>query len=272
MSIKVFVDSGSSIKDYEKEIYNVEVIPLKILINDKEYLDGVDLPLDVFYDALIKEKQFPKTSLPNLKEVEDKVLKCVNEGDDVIVLTISSGISGTFNAMNLLFGDNPHVRIIDSQTAVGGMKIIVQEINKYRDKDIDFIVDKVNELIPRIRVYAVPETLEYLHRGGRLSRTGYLAGTVLSIKPVIELRHSVSVASKTFGLVRAMRDLISRLEECATNYPIVPSYTYQTNNLDKLISKADIKYQEVMIEKDNLDPAIAAHWRPNAFGFIFVAK
>ena len=69
MSIKVFVDSGSSIKDYEKEIYNVEVIPLKILINDKEYLDGVDLPLDVFYDALIKEKQFPKTSLPNLKEV-----------------------------------------------------------------------------------------------------------------------------------------------------------------------------------------------------------
>ena len=174
--------------------------------------------------------------------------------------------------MNLLFGDNPHVRIIDSQTAVGGMKIIVQEINKYRDKDIDFIVDKVNELIPRIRVYAVPETLEYLHRGGRLSRTGYLAGTVLSIKPVIELRHSVSVASKTFGLVRAMRDLISRLEECDTNYPIVPSYTYQTNNLDKLISKADIKYQEVMIEKDNLDPAIAAHWGPNAFGFIFVAK
>lgn len=272
MAIKVFVDSGSSIKYYEKEKYNVEIIPLKILINGNEYLDGINLSLDTFYNALLKEKQFPKTSLPNLKEAEDKVLKCVNEGDDVIVLTISSGISGTFNAMNLLFADNPKIRIIDSRTAVGGIKILVQEINKYRNMPIDFIVDKVNELIPRIRVYAVPETLEYLHRGGRLSKTSYLTGTALNIKPIIELRHLVSVASKTFGLIRAMKDLISRLDDCDTNYPIVPSYTYQTNNLDKLIRKTDIKYQNAMIEKDNLDPAIAAHWGPNAFGFIFVAK
>ena len=111
-----------------------------------------------------------------------------------------------------------------------------------------------------------------MHKGGRLSKFSYIAGTVLSLKPVIELRDKVSVAAKTIGLVRAMRDLINRLEECDTNYPIVPSYTYNSENLDKLIAKTSDKYRNAMIEKDNLDPAIAAHWGPNAFGFIFVAK
>lgn len=272
MGIKIFVDSGSSIKQEEKEKYNVEIIPLKILLDDKEYLDGIDLSMDVFYDALINKKQFPKTSLPNLVEVEKQVMKYVSDGDDVIVLTISSGISGTYNAMRLLFEGNDKVKVIDSKTAVGGMRILVKEINKYRDEPIDFVVEKVNELIKKIRVFAVPETLTYLHKGGRLSKVGYVAGTVLNLKPVIELRNTVSVASMQVGLTRAMRYLVKTLEECDVNYPIVPSFTYNSENLDKLISKVDKKYSDVMIEKDNLDPAIAAHWGPNAFGFIFVSK
>lgn len=272
MGIKIFVDSGSSIKQDEKDKYNVEIIPLKILLNDKEYLDGIDLSMDVFYDALINKKQFPKTSLPNLVEVENKVNKCVNDGDYVIVLTISSGISGTYNVMRMLFEGNSKVYVIDSKTAVGGMKIIVKEINKYIDEPIDFVIAKVNEIIHKIRVYAVPETLDYLHKGGRLSKVGYIAGTMLNLKPVIELRNTVTVASKQIGLVRAMRYLANKLEKCDVNYPIVPSFTYNSENLDKLIDRVDEKYRNVMIEKDNLDPAIAAHWGPNAFGFIFVSK
>ena len=83
--IKVFVDSGSSIKQYEKEKYDVEILPLKILLNGREYLDGVDLSMDVFYDELINNKQFPKTSLPSLEIVEREVLKSVDKGDDVIL-------------------------------------------------------------------------------------------------------------------------------------------------------------------------------------------
>jgi DegV family protein with EDD domain len=270
--LRVFVDSGSSIKQSEKEKYNVEIIPLKILLNDKEYFDGVDLSMDVFYDELINNNQFPKTSLPALKEVEENVMKYVALGDDVIILTISSGISGTYNAMNLLFADEPKVKVIDSETAVGGMKILVHEINKYREQSIDFVVDKVMKLIPRIRVYAVPETLAYLHRGGRLSKLGFAAGTLLRIKPVIELRKTVTVAEKTLGLKKAMVEIVAKLKSCYTNFPIVPSYTYQTGNLEELIARTDEKYHAAMIEYDNLDPAIAAHWGPNACGYIFVEK
>ena len=69
-----------------------------------------------------------------------------------------------------------------------------------------------------------------------------------------------------------MRNLINRLDDCDVNYPIVPSYTYNTSNLDILIKKIDEKYKNIMIEKDNIDPAIAAHWGPNAFCLIFVSK
>ena len=270
--IKIFVDSGSSIKLDERKKYGVEVLPLKILINDIEYLDGENLPLDVFYKALIEEKQFPKTSLPCLVDAEKRVLDCVNQGHDVIVLTISSGISGTNNAIKMLFKDNPKVRVIDTKTAVGGIKILVHEANKYLDKSLDFVCQKIEELIPRIKVLAVPETLEYLHRGGRLSRASFAVGTILRIKPIIELKHTVKVAGKTIGLKSAMKFILSALDNCDENYPIVPSYTYSTENLDEMICKTQPRFVSVMTEKDNLDPAIACHWGPNAFGYIFVEK
>lgn len=270
--IKIFVDSGSSIKKEEREAYGVEVLPLQILLSDQAYLDGENLSMDVFYKALIEDKLFPKTSLPMLDEAKERVDKCVEEGFDVLILTISSGISGTYNALHMLFEENPHVRVIDSKTAVGGMKILVKEANKYLTETLDFVEEKLNGLIPRVKVLAVPETLDYLHRGGRLSRAGFVVGTLLKIKPVIELKHTVKVASKALGLKSAMHFILSALEKCDVNYPIVPSYTYKTNNLDELIAKAKPEYQAAMIEKDNIDPAVAAHWGPNAFGFIFVEK
>ena len=272
MSIKVIVDSGSSIKLNEREKYDVDVLPLKILLNNKEYLDGENLSMEVFYNELINNHQFPKTSLPSLDNAENLVNKYLSEGHDVIIITISSGISGTFNALNMLFSDQEKVRVIDSKTAVGGIKILVNEINKYRNESLDFVCNKINELIPRIRVYAVPETLAYLHKGGRLSTATYAAGTVLKIKPIIELREKVGVANIAIGLKKAMKIIAAKLESCDENYPIVPSFTYNDSNLDGLISLVDEKYKKAMIDKDNLDPAIACHWGPNAFGFIYVEK
>lgn len=270
--IKIFVDSGSSIKQEEKERYGVEILPLKIFMNGKEYLDGLDLQSEQFYNELINGERFPKTSLPSLDYAEEKINECTSLGNDVIIITISSEISGTFNAMNMLFKDNGKVRVVDSKTAVGGIKILVKEANKYLDKPVDFIVEKLNGIIPKIRALAVPETLDYLHKGGRLSKAGYVIGSLLKIKPVIELKGSVKVAAKAMGLKLAMRHVIAALDNCDVNYPIVPSYTYCPKNLEELISKTDKKYVDVMIEKDDLDFAVACHWGPNAFGYFFVEK
>ena len=275
--LRIFVDSGSSIKQNEKEALGVEILPLKIMLGDKEYVDGIDLPMDKFYDALINGKLFPKTSLPSLGEAEDLIKGYTSAGDDVLIITISSGISGTFNALKTLFADEPKVLVIDSKSAVGGVRILVHEANKYRDKSLEFVGEKLTALVPRLRVVAVPETLEYLCRGGRLSRSAFTVGTLLQLKPLISIDSqwdgSVKVLSKVVGKRRAMTAIASYLtaERCDVNYPIVPSYTYDSDNLDMLISMTDEAYLPAMTAYDELDPAVACHWGPGAFGYIFVA-
>lgn len=276
--IKLFVDSGSSIKQVETEKYDLEIVPLKVIINGKEYLDGVDLSMEEFYHYLIDEDIFPKTSLPSPGDTEGRVMKCVNAGYDVIILCLSSGLSGTYNMMRTLFADVPSVCVIDTKTAVGGIRLLAEEVNKFRDKELSFVATKINELIPRIRVIAIPDTLAYLHKGGRLSKTAFVAGSIMQVKPLIivdsQTDGGVKVVGKALGRKNALRMLADYLEKekCDMEYPIVPSYTYNSKNLDELISVTDDKYKDLMTDYDNLDPAIACHWGPGAFGYIFVSK
>lgn len=207
---RIFVDSGSSIKKEELAKYNVELIPLKILIGDKEYFDdGEDLPLDKFYSLLASEKQFPKTSLPSLDTVEKMVTKYTDQGDEVIIITISSKISGTNNSFNILFEDNDKVMVVDSLIAVGGIRFIVELLNKNQDKSFAELKPILDEFIPRLHVMAIPETLYYLQKGGRLSKTEWLLGSILQIKPTIGFKDGkVKVIAKNRGLKKAMADVI----------------------------------------------------------------
>ncbi len=274
--IKIFVDSGSSIKSCEKESLGVEILPLKIILGDKEYCDGVDLSFDTFYDALINKGLFPQTSLPCLEEARCRVQKYLDNGDQVIILAISSGISGTYNTLKMLFNEEKNVRVIDTKSAVGGIRLLVYEALKHVDKDLDFVEEKIASLIPRIRVIAIPETLDYLQKGGRLSRSAWIAGSIAHIKPLISLNsHSgkVEVIGKAIGKRRAMQALVDYLDatKCDFDHKIIPSYTFDEKNLEQLISMTDERYAPIMDEFDNLDPAIACHWGPNAFGYIFIA-
>lgn len=275
--LRLLVDSASSIKQDEKERYGVEILPLKILLGGREYMDGIDLSMSAFYTALIDEKQFPKTSLPSLADAEKRVQDYLDDGDEVMILSLSSGISGTYQALRMHFADEPRVRVIDTKTAVGGIRILVGEINKMKGEPLDAIERAVLELIPRIRVIAIPDTLEYLMRGGRLSRSAWALGSLLQLKPLISLDSTdgkVKVLCKERGRRNAMQKLASLLREmeCDTRYPIVPSYTYKKENLEQLIALTDEAYRHQMLEYDELDPAIACHWGPNAFGYIFVSK
>ena len=271
--MRFIVDSGSSIKQEEKEQYGIDILPLKLLFDETEYLDGIDLSMDEFYHKLIEEKKFPKTALPPLEETEQLVNGYTEQGEDVMIFTISSEISGTYNTIRMLFAENPRVRVIDSRMAVGGMRFLVEEAIKYKEESLDFVEEKVKALIPRIRIMAIPETLDYLLRGGRLSRTSWMLGSLLSIRPVIGFTDGkVDVIVKKRGLKQGMSYIVDALTElhCNKEYGIIASYTYNRDNLEELIDMAGPEWKDSMRVYDNLDPAIACHWGPNAFGFIFV--
>ncbi len=272
--IRVFVDSGSSIKQEEKEKYGIEIIPLRYLMGENEYEDSIDQTIDDFYKMLIDEKLFPKTSLPYLEKLEKDVNKYTSDGDDVIILILSSKLSSTYDSIKLLFEKNNKVRVIDTLTAVGGERLLIEEINKYRDQSVDFIVEKVKALIPRIKILAIPETLNYLLKGGRLSMKEWLIGASLHIKPVITFADGyVKSETKKIGLKNSMKYIASEVERLAdTSYPIIASYTYNDKNLRTLISMTDSSFHKYMSDFDNIDPVIACHWGPNACGYIFIIK
>lgn len=273
--LRLFVDSGSSIKQDEKEKYNIEIIPLRINFDNEEYLDGINIDKDLFYHKLIDEKMFPKTSLPDLEEVKNNVEKYTSQDDEVLIITISMKISGEFNALRLIFEDNPLVTVFDSCLAVGGIRLLVEEVNKYRNAlPCKEIVKKLEILIPRIHIMAIPENLNYLIRGGRLSKLEGVIGNILSIKPIIGFKNGeVKSLGKKRGLKNAMMSIAKSLTDlhCDIKHSIIASYSFCKKNLDILLTTyLDKKFFNAVNVFDDIDFAISCHWGPNAFGLIFV--
>lgn len=273
--LRIIVDSGSSIKQDEKDRYQVDILPIHVQIGEESFLDGVDLTINEFYERLGRTKEFPKTSLPSLEDAQNLAEHYTKAGDEVLFITISSEISGTYQALRMLFAENPKVTVFDSRLAVGGIRFLVEEARRYEQEPMEVIVDKLNRLIPRIVVAAIPETLDYLLAGGRLSRAEWMVGTLLAIKPVVGIQDGkVSVLAKKRGLKQSknyIADLV-RTEQCDPDYGIVASYTYNKKNLDEVIGMTDPEYRKMIKVYDNLIPSIACHWGPNAFGYIFVKR
>lgn len=271
--LRIVVDSGSSIKQNEREKYGVDILPLRVQMGEDSFLDGVDLSVDEFYNRLINLNEFPKTSLPSLEDAQKLVEDYTDEGDEVLIITISSGISGTFQTMRMLFEENEKVTVFDSRMAVGGVRFLVQEARKYEKEGMEVIVEKLNALVPRIVTAAIPETLDYLLAGGRLSKLSWMLGTMLSIKPVIGFVESkVTVLVKKRGLKQAMKQIVDMAvaDNCDPEYGIVASYTYNKENLEQVIAMSPAEIQNMVKVYDNLIPSIACHWGPNAFGYIYV--
>ena len=271
--LRIVVDSGSSIKQEEREKYGVDILPLRVQMGDDAFLDGVDLSVDEFYNRLINLNEFPKTSLPSLEDAQKLVEDYTDKGDEVLIITISSGISGSFQTMRMLFEENEKVTVFDSRMAVGGVRFLVQEARKYEKEGMEVIVEKLNALVPRIVTAAIPETLDYLLAGGRLSKLSWMLGTMLSIKPVIGFVESkVTVLVKKRGLKQAMKQIVDMAvaDNCDPEYGIVASYTYNKENLEQVIAMSPAEIQNMVKVYDNLIPSIACHWGPNAFGYIYV--
>ena len=271
--LKIYADSACSIKKEELSEYDIRLIPLKIAFGSDEYFDG-ELSFENFYELLEKTKTFPKTSLPALAKVENEINTLTHEGNDVIIVTLSSKISGTYNALNLLFGENNKVHIIDSLSCVGAMRFIIEEIIKNKDKSIDEILSIVNALIPRLKVMAVPETLTYLLRGGRLSKAEWLIGSILQIKPTIGfIDGKVRVVSKNRGIKKAMREIVDVVSEKADlSYGVIAAYTKNKDNVKELVDMLPEEVKSAVRLYDNLSISIAAHWGPGAFGLVYVEK
>lgn len=204
MSIQFVVDSASDILPTEAAALGVRVLPLQVIFGGKTYRDGVDLSHEVFYQMLEQSKELPTTSQVSPGDFSDVFRELTQQGHTVIAITVSSQLSGTWQSAMIAAEDFPgQVFVVDSGSAAIGQRILLQRGLELVRQGLsaEETVGQLEKEKTRIRVIAMIDTLDYLKKGGRISAATALAGSVLSVKPAIEIREGlVAMAGKARGI------------------------------------------------------------------------
>lgn len=201
--IKIISDSTCDLSKELIEKYNISIHPLHIVLDNKEYLDGVDLLPDDIYKWSDENKTTPKTSAPSIDEAISLFKTHLADYSEIICFSISSEMSTTNNVFHLAAEEldaTDRIHIIDSRnlsTGVGHLVIEAAIMATTCDNASD-IVTYINSLIPRVRSSFVVDTLTYLHRGGRCGSVAAMAGSVLKLHPKIVVENGKMDATKKY--------------------------------------------------------------------------
>ncbi len=188
--IALVTDSTSDLNPDEIKKYNIHVLPLKIVYKDREYTDRVDITPDEVYSNM--KVEVPTTSLPSLEEIDNLFVKLKAEGyTHVIAVTISTGLSGTYNSVRLVSENHTDMKIevFDSLALSLGAGALVLECAQMLEdgKGFEEIVKALPMCRDKIKIYYVLDTLKYLMEGGRIGKVSGSIGELLNIKPVISI-------------------------------------------------------------------------------------
>ena len=232
MAVKLVSDSACDISQSEARKLNITILPLKTFIDGVEYLDGVTLTPAEFYDKLEACKELPTTSQLSPAEFEDVFRPAAENGDEVVVITISGKLSGTLQSAAIAAADYPgKIWVVDSESVTIGQRILLMYAVGLRDAGASGqeIAEQLNRIKSRVCLLARVDTLEYLVRGGRLSKTAGLAGTVLHIKPVLSVEDGeVKVLGKARGSKQSsnmLTDFIQKKGGIDFNLPVMLAYS-----------------------------------------------
>lgn len=277
--IKILIDSSADLTPAEIKAKDVTMIPIQITINDKSYLDGIDLDHDTFYDLLTNSEEFPKTSQPSPQEFLDAFEKAKANGDELICILLSSALSGTFQsaqlAKNIVGYDK--IYLIDSLSAVSAIRILCDKaLEMIQDgANSQQIITALNELKGRIKIFAALNTLDYLSKGGRISKAAATIGELTKIKPIITVNDEgkVEIAGKRLGINKPISYIKEKIDSFTIDqdYPIYSLYSFGEENLNKLQQKL-IENNYELADAIQVGPTIGAHLGPEAFGICFVTK
>ena len=278
MAVKLLTDSATDISAEEAEELGITMFPMTITFGEEEYLDGVNLFPQDFYNKLASNKELPKTSQVNEYTFEGAFERLTANGDEVVAITISSRLSGTYNgACNAAEKFNGKVYVIDSLSATVGERHLCTcalELIK-AGKSAKEIAMALEEAKKKLKVFAMIDTLKYLKLGGRLSGAEAVLGTLLSIKPVVEIIDGeVKNIGKVMGFNKAIGFLNDKIKELGVDYDMPHAYIFSGNdetNIKKYMSASSHLFEEGT-PAYCLGGTIGTHIGPGAVGVAFFAK
>ena len=277
MSVKIVVDSTVDMSPAFKE--NVKVVPLSVLFGETEYKDGVTITPQKFYEMLVTSEQLPTTSQPTPAAFEETYRELVEAGHEVVVITIASKLSGTYQSATIAADEFPgKVFVVDSRNAAIGSGALAEYAVKLAESGMggQEILNELMEVRKHIRLYAIVDTLEYLKKGGRLSPTVAFVGGVLNLKPLICVEDG---EIQTLGKARGSKAAFTMLTKETANHggidhqrPVLLGYT---GNSDEMMRKYLETNEEVQSYGDRaaiIGATIGVHAGPGAVALACFSK
>ncbi len=219
MSVKVLADSTCDLSKKLVEKYDIEIIPLHIVLGEAEYKDGEDIGPDEIYQWSDANRTTPKTSAVAIADVMDMYGKYQKEYDEIVVFSISSKMSTTVNVMQMAAEEleiEDRVFVVDSENLSTGIGLLVIEaaVMAQEGKSAKEIVECVTALRPYVRASFVVDTLTYLHRGGRCSGVAALAGGALKLHPKIVVSDGAMKPDKKYRgkMAKVIMEYVKEME------------------------------------------------------------
>lgn len=275
--LRIITDSSSDFSLEEALEKGCELIPLKVIEDEKTYRDRIDLTVEELYKKMLEEQKVLKTSQPSPTDFL-RVFEDVKEkGDEALVLVLSKELSGTYQSAMIAkeMVEDATIEVIDTNQVTIPQKLLVLEALKMRDegKSLKEIMDRIQVLMNRVRVIAVIDTLEYLVKGGRLSKTAGFAGSLIDLKPLVTVQDGkVAVIAKARGKKKALEKLWSKVEEeIDMKMPMLLVYSGSMDYVKEL--QKFLEEKGIQIEKmDAIGCAIGVHVGPGACGLAYFKK
>lgn len=279
--VKILFDSASDISLAEAKAMGAELISIKIRFGDAEFSDGVDITREEFFDRLAKSEKLPQTSQINPAEFEAAFEKLTADGGEVVCITLSSKLSGTYkNAVAAAEKFGGKVFVVDSLNASTGEKVLCQYALRLVKEGMSAaeIARKLDEEKGRIRVLAVLDTLKFLKMGGRISAVTAFAGEMLSIKPVIGVVNGeVKLLGKAIGSKKSGNLLTKLIKENGVDFSM-PHGVMWSGADDSMLKRYVEDSRDLWAAETDSLPAymigstIGTHIGPGAIGVAFFAR
>ena len=280
--VKIISDSTCDLSQELLEKYDVEIVPLHILLGDQEYEDGRSITPDEIYAWSDANGVTPKTSAAGINQMIEAYRPYVENGDEIIAFSISSDMSTTYNVMRMAAAEleaEDKIHIVDSanlSTGVG-LQVIEAAIMAKEGKSATEIVEHIQEICPRVRASFVVDTLTYLHRGGRCSGVAALAGGMLKLHPKIVVENGKMKPEEKFRgkMSKVVMDYVKTMEEDLKKAEKSRVFITHSGSDAEIIDAVRTYLEELGVFEEILVTragcVISSHCGPGTLGVLYIA-
>ena len=279
MSVQIIIDSTADLPDRLRGAF--PTVPLTVRFGEEEFVDGVTIDRQTFYERLVESDVLPTTSQATPADFLPFYENVKRAGDSAVVLTIASALSGTYQSACLAAQDYDNIYVVDSQTAAIGTGILAEYalLCARQGMDAPSLTARLEEKRQDVCLIALLDTLEYLKRGGRISKAAAMAGSLLNIKPVVTVQDGeVLVVGKARGSRNGNNLLVEKINQSGGvdfSLPVLLGYTgLNSALLDKYVEDSRGLWAEELdsIPKTLLCSIIGTHVGPGAVAVAFFRK